>query len=245
MTRTKLFCFPYAGGSATVYNRWRTSIDANHIELIPVELAGRGTRINEGLYENLEQAIGDLFNIVSRQIHDEPYAFFGHSMGAMLCYELTHRLIKKGYPLPKHLFISGRGAPHIERINNIKYHLLEGEEFKQEVVKLGGTPKEFFEQEELVRLFLPMLKNDFRLAELSATTEILPLDIAITALFGKNDDLSDDQCAGWRLHTHKLCVLYYFNGGHFFIHDEVKKVTSILNNTLKAYITKPGYYENH
>ncbi len=94
---------------------------------------------------------------------------------------------------------------------------MDDEAFKKEVFLLGGTPQEFFEHPELLDLFLPILKNDFRIAETVATgDEIHPLDTDISILTGKQDDLSPEQIAGWQMHTRKTCRPYFFEGGHFF-----------------------------
>jgi len=108
--KTKLFCIPYAGGSANLYNKWAQTLSKD-IELVPLELAGRGTRISEGFYKNLEVAVDDIFNQIVDHIYDSNYAFFGHSLGAFLVYELTQKIMSLNLPLPKHIFFSGRRSP--------------------------------------------------------------------------------------------------------------------------------------
>jgi medium-chain acyl-[acyl-carrier-protein] hydrolase len=236
MTKIKLFCFPYAGGSAVIFNKWKQYLD-NNIELIPVELAGRGKRINETLYKDLSYAIEDAYRLVSKEIGISPYALFGHSMGGMISYHLGQKLRDNNYPDPVHIFFSGRNAPHIKISDEKMYHLLEEEEFKKKVIDLGGTPPEFFDHPELLEVFLPLLKNDFKLAETDIHNgEIHPFDCNITVLLGKDEDLTADECDGWKKHTKKLCTIHYFEGGHFFLHDETKQIVRFISNTLLSNI---------
>jgi medium-chain acyl-[acyl-carrier-protein] hydrolase len=232
MTKIKLFCFPYAGGSAVIFNKWKQFLHAG-IELIPVELAGRGKRIHEPLYKDVPEAIDDVFQIVSKGINGLPYALFGHSMGGMISYQLSQKLRENGYSASTHIFFSGRSAPHVKRTDDIKYHLLDEEEFRKEVITLGGTPPEFFDHPELLEVFLPVLKNDFKLAETDIQNgEIHPLDCNITVFLGKEEDLTTEQCDGWKKHTKKLCTMHYFEGGHFFINNETEQIVRLINNTL-------------
>jgi medium-chain acyl-[acyl-carrier-protein] hydrolase len=236
MKKIKLFCFPYAGGSSVIFNKWKQYLD-NNIELIPIELAGRGKRIHEALYKDVSDAIEDVYRLVSNEINCSRYALFGHSMGGMISYQLSQKLKENNYPSPEHIFFSGRNAPHIKRLDEKKYHLLGDEEFKKGIIDLGGTPPELFEHPELMELFLPLLKNDFKLAETDIHNgEIHPFDCNITVLLGKDEDLTTDQCDGWKKHTKKLCTIHYFEGGHFFLHDETKQIVRLINNALLSNI---------
>jgi surfactin synthase thioesterase subunit len=181
------------------------------------------------------------FQIIRGEIDKAPYALFGHSMGGMVAYELCHKIKEHGLPLPLHVFFSGRYAPQVTAPNHKNYNLMTDEEFKNEVMGLGGTPREFFEYPELLELFLPLLKNDFQLAETEIRgAEITPLDGAITVFLGKEDDLTPEQCVAWKKHTRRLCTIYYFEGGHFFLHDETEQLLKIINQILSnAYNDTP------
>lgn len=235
----KLFCFPYAGGSSIVFNNWKSYLRYD-VELRAIELAGRGKRINEAHYIDLNDAINDLFSLIISEIKEgDSYAFFGHSMGAKIVYELTQRIIAKKFPGPKHIFFSGRGAPNALRLEEKAYHKLPDEEFKKEILKLGGTPKEFFEHPELVDVFLPLLKNDFRLAhEEAPIIEINPFPCDITVFIGKDEDLTPEQVVGWKNNTSGICTIHYFKGGHFFINEKTEEVIQRINSTLQQ-ISKP------
>lgn len=232
MPRLKLFCFPYAGGSSVIFNKWKKYLDES-IELVPVELAGRGKRIDEPLYKDVEGAIDDVFSIVTKEITGASYALFGHSLGAMITYQLAKRISNAGLSQPKHIFFSGRSAPHLIRPDRKKFHLMNEADFRKEVIALGGTPAEFFEHPELVQLFLQLLKNDFKLAETDYhEQEINPFKEDITVFLGKDDELTSEQCDGWKIHTLKICNIHHFNGGHFFLNDETERLVHLINLTL-------------
>lgn len=232
MKKIRLFCFPHAGGSAASYNKWRLYMD-KHIELIPLELAGRGRRVYDPLYNSIDEAIDDILKMIKSDLGHGPYAFFGHSMGAIMSYETALKIRQLNYPEPIHIFQSGRGAPDIPDAEDHNYHLLPEEEFKTKIVEMGGTPKEFFEHPELMEMIMPMLRSDFKLAETyRLRTEVMPFDYDLSVMVGKDEDVTAEQMFGWRKHTKKLCTLYYFEGEHFFLNDEVERVVSIINHTL-------------
>lgn len=233
MKRLKLFCFPYAGGTTTIFNKWRKYLDPG-IELHLVELAGRGKRIGEPLYKDWPEMIEDVFPLVKREITHSPYAFFGHSMGAQIAYELVQKIRQSRLPHPVHVFFSGRGAPHIKRQDEKKYHLMDKEEFMMELEKLGGTPRDFFEDPNFQELFLPLLTNDFRIVETNTQEyKICPIDVNITVFLGKNEDVNPEQSDGWKRQTNKQCTVHYFEGGHFFLHEETTRLINLINAVAK------------
>jgi surfactin synthase thioesterase subunit len=233
MTRVKLFCFPYAGGSAVVYKQWKQLLHPG-IDLMPVELAGRGTRTREASYKDLEEAVEDIFRIVKYEMANVPFMLFGHSMGATIAYQLAQKIRHANMPEPLHLFFSGQSAPHLRHEDKKIYHVMPDEEFKREVLELGGTPPEFFQHPELMDMFLPLLKNDFRISEtIPSSDQINPFDDDITVFLGKEDEMTHAQCDGWKNHTKQLCTIYHFKGGHFFFHDERRKIVKIINDTFK------------
>lgn len=235
MKEFNLYCFPYAGGSAAAFNRWRQYLDTR-IEMHSVELAGRGRRIYDPLYQSMEEAVDDALNIIGSRLQETPYALFGHSMGGIIAYELTQKIRERNLPQPRTLFVSGRGAPHIPyQHDEPSLHRLPDEDFKKEIIRLGGTPKEFFDHPELMGILLPMLRSDFQIAETyeeAVQTDIHPLDIAITVLIGKKEDVTAEQVHGWKDHTRGVCTVYYLEGEHFFINEETEKIVTIINSTL-------------
>lgn len=234
MSTIKLFCLPYAGGSAAVYSQWKQYLNPN-VTLEAIELAGRGVRINEPLYNTRADAVSDVFQIIQKKLNDMPYMIFGHSMGALMAFELALKIKEEGLTEPLHMFFSGASAPHL-RDERKQYHLLNEQEFEKEVISLGGTPPEFFQHKELLEMFLPILRNDFKMTEtdLQSSYEHV-LNVDFTVLQGEEDDLTAEQREHWDRHTSKHFEIHNFQGGHFFLHDNVKTITDIVN---KAYAKK-------
>lgn len=231
--RQLLFCFPYAGGSSAIFSSWKNSISPD-IELYPVELAGRGRRIVEPMYAGFEELMQDMFDILEKNIKTgRSYALFGHSLGASIVYNITLRILQNGLPAPSRLFVSGRGAPHIKRPDEKIYHRMSDTLFEEEVLKLGGTVPEIFLHKELRDLFLPLLKNDFMLAEtIDQNAVVIPIEQAITVFQGTEDDLTPEQCEGWSLYSLSSCTTHYFPGGHFFLNEHAPAMIRIINETL-------------
>jgi medium-chain acyl-[acyl-carrier-protein] hydrolase len=233
MRKIKLFCLPYAGGSAAIYNQWKRYCVSWHIDLKPVELRGRGRRMGEPLYVTVNEMIHDVFMQIKNELTDGNYGLFGHSMGAMICYELYTKIKENGYPLPLHIFFSGRGAPHIKQESK-SYHLMPDEEFREEVVKLGGTSPEFFSIPELMEVFIPVLKNDFRLVdEAPQYTGACPVDVNISVLTGREDDLLPEQITGWKDITTREYVAHYFDGNHFFLHNAGEEIARLVHKAFE------------
>lgn len=215
-TRLRLFCFPYAGGGAAVYRGWSAYLPPE-VQLCAVHLPGRGNRFGEPavssagvLVETLAADLGPYFDL--------PFAFFGHSMGALVGFELTRHLRDRGLPLPEHLLVSGRRAP--QRPNEKRpLHALPEDEFLHELRELDGTPEEILREPELMELFSPILRADFQLCETYAFVPGEPLEVPITAFGGLEDrDVTRDDLLAWREHTRGGFRLRMFPGGHFFLH---------------------------
>ncbi|HHX70427.1 MAG TPA: thioesterase [Gallicola sp.] len=232
MEKIKLFCLPYAGASATVYINWKRSLD-KRIELKPLELAGRGKRFNEPFYNSMDEAIEDIYKVLSVELDGTPYAVFGHSMGTIFAYELIRKIICYGNREPVHVFMSGRYPPYIETEKE-NIHLLSDKEFINKIMKLGGTKEEVISNKELLDLFLPVLRADYRLIEsYTHNGNVLNLNCDITVLNGKYDDyIIGKDVQGWRECTNKNCNFHEFDDGHFFINKYQEDVIGIVNRVL-------------
>lgn len=215
--RLRLFCFPYAGGGAAVYRGWSApALLPPEVHLCPVHLPGRGNRFSEPLRTELAPLTERLAEDLAPYL-DTPFAFFGHSMGALIAYELTRLLRREGLPLPEHLCVSGRRAPQLPS-DKRPLHDLPEEEFKEELRSLDGTPEEILEHPELMDLFTPILRADFSVCETYRYAEEEPLDIPISAFGGLEDpDVGRDHLLAWRAHTRGPFRVRMLAGGHFFL----------------------------
>lgn len=213
----RLFCFPYAGGGAGIFGRWAEYLPSS-IEVCAVQLPGRGSRLLEPAFKSLPL----LVQTAGKELlpwMEKPFSFFGHSMGATIGFELARFLSKEHNLKLAHLFVSGRRAPHLTDDEPPTYDLPESE-FLEDLRRLNGTPKEVLEHPELMRLLLPALRADFEMIQRYVYIPGPPLDCAITAFGGLEDQsVPRDQVEAWRQHTTAPFSLEMLPGDHFFIHD--------------------------
>src|SRR5262245_34574163 len=180
----RLFCFPYAGGNSLIYRSWTEQLPLA-VEVCAVMLPGREARLRERPYTCLPPLIEALAEALLPRLN-KPFAFFGHSMGALISFELIRELRRNCGLAPAHLFVSGRRAPQIENNDPPTYNLPEGD-FIQEIRHFNGTPQEVLEHPELMQLLLPVLRADFAVCETYTYTEEPPLECPISVFGGLQD----------------------------------------------------------
>lgn len=229
MKKIKLFCIPYAGGSSAIYYKWKKHLH-ERIELFPVELAGRGKRFNEPYYQNMDEAVEDIYCSIKHILDDSQYAIFGYSMGSWIAFELYHKIKNTGHKEPIHIFFSARKAPHMKSEKIL--HNMDDDEFAKEIVKMGGTTDEIFVKKELFDLFVPILRADFKIIEKYDYIEKSKIECNITVLYGEQDTISTYEISEWRYHTNADFNIYGLDGSHFFINSNMKTVIDIINHTL-------------
>lgn len=213
----RLFCFPYAGGGTPIYRGWPDQLPEDY-EVCAVQLPGRGNRIKEPPYYSVEPMVEALASAVVPYL-DRPYAFFGHSMGAAVGFELARVLDARGLGLPVRLFVSGRGAPQLPPDWAITYNLPEPQ-FVSHIRNLNGTPAEVLEHPELMALMLPLLRADFSVVETYQYRPGPPLGCPLTAFGGLDDtEVKPAKVAAWREQTSADFNLRMMPGDHFFLSD--------------------------
>jgi len=213
----RLFCFPYAGGGASLYRSWAAALPPE-IDLCPIQLPGRETRLAEAPFERLAPLVAVLVEVVRTQC-DLPFAFFGYSGGALIAFELSRELRRRRLPNPIHLSVAACRAPHVRGpASNV--HRSTDAEFVEELRRLNDTPKDVLENQELIQLLLPTVRADWALNETYHFTEEEPLDCPITAVGGRRDtDISESDIHAWARHTRTTCLVRMLPGDHFFIHS--------------------------
>jgi medium-chain acyl-[acyl-carrier-protein] hydrolase len=215
--RLRLFCFPYAGGGAVIYRHWAESLPAE-VEVCALQLPGRGSRMREPPLTR----VTDIVRIVATELApylDRPFAFFGHSLGALVGFELARRLRREIGVEPERLFVSGRRAPQIPSSEPVTYDLPE-QEFKDELRRLNGTHSEVLEHDELMELMLPLLRADFEVCDTYRYETGPRLSCPITALGGLDDEaVPRANIAAWAEQTDGPFRLRMLPGDHFFLHS--------------------------
>ncbi|MFO7587674.1 MAG: alpha/beta fold hydrolase [Gemmatimonadota bacterium] len=213
--RIRLFCFPYSGAGASIFGGWTRALP-EFVEVRAVELPGRGRRIREATVPRLPALVDDVAALLETEL-DAPYALFGHSMGALLAFELARSLRRTGANGPVHFFASGHAAPQTPRTDD-PLHVLPEDEFVERVRSLEGTADELLEHEEFRRILIPVLRADFAVCETYVHEPGEPLDCGITVFGGVGDPYVDrDTLLGWREHTRGPFALRMLPGGHFFL----------------------------
>ena len=234
----KMFCFPYAGGTSLVFRKWRSYLPFT-VQVIPVEPPGRGPRLQEPPFLGMPALIDDLSEAIG-QLLDKPFVFFGHSMGAVIAFELARTLRRRYDCGPQAIFVAGRRAPQIPNGEPITYHLPK-EEFIKELIELDGTPKEVIENEELMEMMIPMLRADFQLIQTYEYTVDAPLPCPITAYGGLQDHhVSHDMLLPWKEMTISKFALHMLPGDHFFIRSSQNLLLRSLARELRNVIVYPG-----
>jgi medium-chain acyl-[acyl-carrier-protein] hydrolase len=226
----RLFCLPYAGGSSQIYRDWMNHL-SRKIELCPIELPGRGLRFREANITDFSTLVQQIALGIHHHL-DRPFAFFGHSMGALLSFELTRLLHQEGCPIPDHLFVSGYRAPHLKSNSGLIHNLPELE-FIQEVQRLGGTPEAVLANAELRELVFPALRADFAAIETYRYRPSTSLVCPITAFGGLQDRGVDvEDLEAWRQYTTGKFRLQMFSGNHFFLHQVQPSILQTIDRQL-------------
>lgn len=216
-TRQRLFCFPYGGGGTTSFREWQALLPGT-VEVCPVLLPGREARIAETAFDRLPALAAALEEALAPAL-DLPYAFFGHSVGALVAFELARALRRRGAPPPVHLFVSAHPAPQLPELS--RRHDLPDDELIAELRRFQGTPEEVLDHPELMRLLLPTLRRDFAVAETYEHAIEPPLECPITAFGGLADPRADRVALQpWQQQTRAAFKLRMFPGGHFFLETD-------------------------
>lgn len=227
----RLFCFAYAGGGPSVFRPWCDEVAPN-VEVVAVQLPGRESRWREPARKRMAELADEVTANVLSEL-DRPFVFFGHSMGAILSFEVVRRLVAGGSPLPERLIVSGRRAPTVPDEDKPTYDLPR-DEFIEEIRGLTGTPDEVLQHQELMELMLPVLRADFEACDTyryDGTGSSLP--VPILALGGAEDErIPESAIQPWSLETSESFSSRIFPGGHFFLNDHRAELLSYLNERL-------------
>jgi surfactin synthase thioesterase subunit len=231
----RLFCFPHAGGAASYFYPWSRSLPED-VEVQAVQYPGRQDRRAEPCVLGIPE-LADRIHAAIRPQLGEPFAFYGHSMGAVLAFEVAGRIAREQGAGPAHLFVSGRRAP--SRFRHEELHRASTSAFIAEMRALGGTDPRILADQELLDMVLPTIRGDYTAIETYRYEPAPPLSCDITAMVGDSDPkASVDDAAAWSEHTLGRFDLRVFPGGHFYLEDcqagVLDVVTSVLSSALSS-----------
>ncbi|WP_460400112.1 thioesterase II family protein [Actinophytocola sediminis] len=223
-------CFPHAGGSATYFFPVSRSL-APDIEVLAIQYPGRQDRRTEPLIDSIDE-LADQVTEQLRPWLDRPTAFFGHSMGATLGFEVARRLEREGGGITA-LFASGRSAP--SRTKTDSAHTFTDRQLIAELDDLAGTQAGLLGDDELVRMILPAIRSDYRAAETYRYAPGPDISCPLHALTGDEDrKVSVADAAAWQAHTTSTFELHVFPGGHFFLDTHAARILDLVRSELVA-----------
>lgn len=227
----RLFCFPWAGGGALPYRTWKQAM-SGIAAVCPVRLPGRESRAAEAPVERMEELVARLREAIEPYLDDRPFAFFGHSMGAGIAFELARALRRAGRPLPVSLHVSGARAPQYRR------DWRPGPEptlrdFIEELRRLEGFPPSVLANPELMRLALPSLLSDARLYRNYVYREEPALETPLFAYGGNADpNVTSEHLDAWREQSAGVFDRREFPGGHFYLEASQAALLQAIRNNL-------------
>lgn len=235
---TDLFCLPFAGGNKYSYREFLDK-SPSFLNIVTLEYPGRGGRMKDPLITDINELVDDIYGQIKPLIKDNHYAIYGHSLGGLMTYLLTLKLIENNDQLPVHLFITGTTGPSAISRTEKKRHLLEKKEFVEEIRELNGMPEEILNNEELLFYFEPILRSDFKVSEEYIYQEQAPLNIPFTVITGTGEDMELEDIQLWQKETTYAVDFKRMPGKHFFIFQHTFKIIEIISK--KLYLHKTPY----
>ena len=228
MQPVNLICLHYAGGNAYSFNAFRPYLDGR-LNMITPELPGRGLRYGEPLLTDVYAMANDVFSTIAHRL-EEPFAIYGHSMGAIVAYLLARRIEEEKLPPPVHLFCSGSRAPSVPCQS--KYYNLPRAEFIARLKELGGSPDEVLGNAEVMEFYIPIIRADFEAVETYQYQPGEKLNTPVTVLISKDDRISYADAEAWQQETYQPVSVLNFPGDHFFILDHAYDICRVIMRRL-------------
>jgi medium-chain acyl-[acyl-carrier-protein] hydrolase len=217
--RVRLFCFPFAGGGASRYRLWSSGLP-EHIDVAPVQPPGREDRFLEDPFHCMDDLIGALVHALLPWMGELPFAFFGHSLGAIVALEASRALALHGAHQPIHVIVSARAAPHLP-LRRDPVAGLSREGLKQWLRRMNGTPDAVLQSREMMDMILPSLRADLDLDDRYRSTADPPLRCPLTVLGGVGDEeATPAELQAWSSYTTKTFAFRLIEGGHFFAFNQ-------------------------
>lgn len=234
--RLRLFCIPFAGGASSAYAQWRLPAELD-AEIWGVQLPGRENRWREPRLTRHETVVAALLDELV-PLADQPFALFGHSMGALLSFELARALRRDGGAMPVHLFLSACRAPHLPPWRPSVSPLPDAAflaRMHEMAVPLGEPVPATDANDEVLLTLAPMMRADFQLCEAYEYVREEPLDVPITCFAAEQDrEVRVDEMTQWRSHTTAEWGLHRYPGGHLYIKDAAPAVLSRIAADLRS-----------
>lgn len=233
-TRLRLLCLPYVGAGASAYRTWANALPSE-IEFYALQLPGREARRREAPYTQLEPLIKTVAPIIA-SLPPLPLALFGHSLGAIIGFELARHLRRQHGINPIHMFVAGQSAPQLPSSTQ-QMHLLPDGEFIQRLREYNGTPEEVLQHREILQMLLPVLRADFTLCETYSYYQDTPLSCPISVFCSSDDSqVSQEDLRAWSCQTSHPITFHMLKGDHFFVHQAREALLTTIKQDLEAHL---------
>ncbi|MBC7828702.1 MAG: thioesterase [Chitinophagaceae bacterium] len=229
-----LFCLPFAGGNKYSYQKYIEKAPS-FLNIIPLEYPGRGARMKESLISDADVLVNDLYEQIKKNTDQSEYAIYGHSMGGLIGYLLTRKLIENNHKQPVHLFITGTTGPSSASRSAKNRHLLPKDEFIQELKNLDGIPDEILQNEDLLSYIEPILRADFKTCETYQYSDYPPLNIPLTVITGTDEEMEMADIHLWQKETECTVDFKQIPGKHFFIFKYPRVIVDIISKKLSVH----------
>ncbi len=233
----RLFCFPYNAGSISVFRDWPDGLPSN-IEVYGIQVPGGADRPSEQPLTHLSAVVETLAQVLLPYLN-KPFAVYGHSLGALIGFELTRQLFQKHGLAPVHLFVGAWYAPHLPNPYPSSKQLSEPEFIKQ-VLPLVDCSESVLENAEIMRSLLPILKTGALLYEQYTYSEQKSLECPISAFGGVEDKVvNHDLLSAWHQHTRSAFTVQMFPGHHLFLHSDQSLILQAISQELMRLVILP------
>lgn len=228
--QVRLFCLPFAGGGASIYRPWGKLL-GSEIEVCPIQLPGRENRFSETPIKQAQAMAQSLANQI-QLYSNKPFFIYGHSMGALLAFELARALQENGMDMPQGIFLAAHRAAHLPRKREALYALPD-DQFIDRLKRFGGFPQEVLDSKELLAFLMPTLKADFTLCDTYQFQSGTVLQCPLHLLAGNDDiEASPDVVEPWSQHTADVAKLHVLSAGHFFLRTHQDELIQILKKAI-------------
>lgn len=229
--RTRLICFPHAGGSASYFFPVSAALSPE-FDVLALQYPGRQDRRTDPFVDTIDELADQLYDVLA-PVMEGPVAFFGHSMGAVLAFEVARRLEERDDNGPVTVFASGRRAPSKVRDENV--HLRDDAGIVKEMRMLGGTDSRVLSDPELLDMVLPAIRNDYRAVERYSRGTEARVSAPIVVMTADDDPRTTvEEARAWEEHTTGGSALHTFSGGHFYLEQHAARVIAVIAETLRA-----------
>lgn len=236
----RLYCLPHAGGSASAFRSWAGQL--GDVAVCPVQPPGRETRLRDTPHTRMETLVDELADVLSAESDGNPYALYGHSLGALVGFELAREMRRRGSPPPEHLIVSGCPVPDESAVDtDPQVAGMSPAEVVTMLRRLGGTPEWLLNDPAALQIILPPFTADFCLKQAYRYGEEAPLDIPVTAIASTGDPRAGvEAMAAWHAHTSATFTWRTMPGGHFAVLEHPSTTLGFLAEALTPWSRLPS-----